>query len=238
MIGRTTLMWHPFLSGGRYQSTISLYQAGQRDAAGVTAPSGQAYLWISAQEVTTGLSVISAQALNYQLVGSDGATYSPVAGGLPLPPSGAGRAFGTTFLESGDVVTGWLEFVIPQHDGVYTLRWAPVTPGDFHDFQQFGVDLDTPIVTPLWALPPCAVGSVAVGGPPRPTPTVSPPIAATIVTVPPGGYYPPGGTYPTVVVPTPYPGSGGGGYCIRQEHDGDNDDNGKPAASWDHDGCP
>lgn len=36
--------------------------------------------------------------------------------------------------------------------------------------------------------------------------------------------------YPT---PTPAP-----AYCIPQEGDRDNDDNGKPAASWDHDGCP
>jgi hypothetical protein len=105
--------------------TTSKYEFGTVDAAGFDAPPGSYFFWTFVDERYGGKTAYQSSIDNFQLRGDDGAVYhadyyGPLedASLQTLLPTPLGPGPG-----SASDNTGWIKFVVPAVDAVYTLLW-------------------------------------------------------------------------------------------------------------------
>lgn len=213
LLSTTTVATHVGSDGSRIQVAIDTARVGTQDAVGTPPSAGKVFLWLHVTLSYQGGAAIAPSPYEFQIVEPNGATDTAHNAQNSWPPDVAGPALPTQLLQSGQTESGWVEIELPKADGVYTLQWQPdPTSQQWITIQQYGIDMDGMTVTPLLSYAGCG-GILPLSAP---TPTSTP---TQVIYVPP------------TTAPVTYG-------CIPTEGDNDNDDHGKPAASWDHDGCP
>ncbi|GAC1527199.1 MAG: hypothetical protein NVS2B16_35280 [Chloroflexota bacterium] len=181
------------------------------------------FLWVYTSQTNTGTAPYTASSDNFMLSTDQGYGMPTVAA---APNGSNGVVLTAQVLSHSQYANGWLGFYLPYQDGAYVLHWNE-TGGVSLPIAWLKVIASTKTVVVLGQSAVCAT-LMAPGPISTPTPVVTP------TTHPTFAYGNPTPTpVPVYIYPTPPP-----TYCVPKEGDGDNDDNGKPAASWDKDGCP